>query len=131
MSVFQKPQLNRFPRLAEGREVAREKVTSKTSAAGRKAFTDAPNALETLKKNIDKKQRAKFEHSYVWLDLSDGLQDSVLTCLRLEPRSSTLRSMALVQNVLLPKAARETSCYLQREAPWPAPLAGPRPLVQL
>lgn len=68
MSLFQRPQTNRYPKLAQGREVTREKPTSKSSAAGRKAQGDVPDDFETLRQQIEKANKEKKEHSYVWLD---------------------------------------------------------------
>lgn len=65
MSLFAKPPLSRFPRLAAGREVVREKPSSKTSAAGRKTQADLPDDVERLKQSMEKAKSDKKENSYV------------------------------------------------------------------
>lgn len=92
MSVFTKPQLQRYPRLAEGR-IARDKANPKTSAAGRKAQAPLPDDVEKLKRNMQQEKKAKMEHSYVWMGLSGGVGASVLICPRVVPRSSMPRSV--------------------------------------
>lgn len=78
MSLFSKPQLNRYPRLAAGREVAREK---KTSASGRKTKADLPDDMNRLKEAMEQAKNEKMENSYVWLGMSCG--ELGLTCIRL------------------------------------------------
>lgn len=65
MSLFTKPQLSRYPKLAQGRGVVREKPVSKSSAAGHKAQGDVPNAMHTLKQQMEKAEKDKKEHAYV------------------------------------------------------------------
>lgn len=104
MSLFHKPQLHRYPKLAEGREVVRDKPASRTSAAGRKAQADVPDDFETLRQQIEKAQKEKKEHSYVWRGSSGGgLRGLMLTCLDLVPRLLMLRSAALEPSVLRPR----------------------------
>lgn len=85
MSLFTKPQLNRYPRLAQGREVVREK---KSSAAGRKAKGDLPDDMNRLKEAMEQAKNEKMENSYVWLGSSSG--ELELTCVRLVQKLSVL-----------------------------------------
>lgn len=103
MSLFIKPQLNRYPKLAQGREVSRGKPTSKSSAAGRKAQGDVPDEFEDLRQQMAKANKEKQEHSYVWLGSDGSCGGLMLTCLLLVPKSSMLRSVALAERDLLPK----------------------------
>lgn len=100
MSLFIKPQLNRYPKLAQGREVSRGKPTSKSSAAGRKAQGDVPDDFEDLRQQMAKANKEKQENSYVWLGWDGICGGLILTCLLLVPKSSMLRSVALVPSVL-------------------------------
>lgn len=84
MSLFVKPPTNRYPRLAQGREVVREK---KTSAASRKAKADLPDDMNRLKEAMEQAKNEKMENSYVWLVLTFW-GELELTCARLVPRLS-------------------------------------------
>lgn len=131
MTLFAKPALGRNPRLANGRDSAHT-AASKTSAAGRKAPRIHPSALEKLKKDMANEQKAKKEHSYVWLGRNAGLGQSVLTrILFLVLQLSMLRSVTPVPSVPLQSLARPTSSFPPRAVPWPAPLAGLRLLALL
>lgn len=100
MSLFIKPQLNRYPKLAQGREVSRGKPASKSSAASRKAQGDMPDEFEDLRQQMAKANKEKQENSYVWLSRDGDFGEFILTCLLLGPKSSMLRSVALVPSVL-------------------------------
>lgn len=88
MSLFIKPQLHRYPRLAAGRRVSREKAASKTSAAGRKTHHDLPDDVEALRINMERAKNEKKENSYVWP--GNGCNRMGLTCFRIVPRFSML-----------------------------------------
>lgn len=103
MSLFIKPQLNKYPKLAQGREVMRDKPASKLSAAGRKAQGDVPDDFATLRQQMEKANKEKQEHSYVWPGYGGGFGGLVLIYLLLEPKLSMLQSAALEQSVLHPR----------------------------
>lgn len=85
MSLFVKPQLNKYPRLAAGRDVAREK---KASAAGRKKKADLPDDMNRLKEAMEQAKNEKMENSYVSLDMN--FEELELTCVRVVRRLSAL-----------------------------------------
>lgn len=108
MSLFMKPQTNRFPKLAAGREVTREKKSS----ASRKTQTNLPDDVGRLKEAMEQAKNEKMENSYVWSGCGYG--DLELTCLRLVPGLSALL-WAPVQSAVRQRVARTTNSSRPRQ----------------
>lgn len=91
MSLFMRPDFRRFPKLAAGRVVVKEKtVHAKAPAAARKPQGDLQDDVARLKEVMAQAKTDKLENSCVALDfLWKGLE---LTCAFLVPRSSILPS---------------------------------------
>lgn len=88
MSLFMRPDMRRYPKLAAGRVVIKEKVvtTTKTPAAARKAQGGLPDDVARLKEVMAQAKTDKMENACVALDfLRKGLE---LTCAFIVPRSS-------------------------------------------
>lgn len=77
MSLFIKPQLNIYPRLAAGREVAREK---KPSTSLRKNKADLPDDMNRLKEAMEQAKNEKMENSYVRLGISFEELELICVC---------------------------------------------------
>lgn len=89
MSLFMRPDFRRFPKLAAGRVVLKEKekaVAPKASAAARKPQSDLSDDVARLKEVMDQAKTDKMENACVALDFLWRRLE--LTCAFLVPRSS-------------------------------------------
>lgn len=103
MSLFAKPNVDKYSLLSKGREVVREKKN-----ASRKTKTNLPDDMERLKEAMEQAKNEKMENSYVWLGKSG--RELVLICVRLVRKSSVLSWLPPVRNVVRQKEARTSSC---------------------
>lgn len=89
MSLFMRPELRKYPKLAAGRVVVKEKAApANPPAAARSPRTDLPDDIAQLKKSMAQAKNDKLENGCVVL--SRLWEGSELTCTPVVPRSSIL-----------------------------------------
>ena len=84
MSLFMRPELRKYPKLAAGRVVVKEKAAPPATARSPK--TDLPDDIAQLKKSMAQAKNDKLENGCVVL--SRLWKWSELTCTAVVPRSS-------------------------------------------
>lgn len=68
MSLFMRPELRKYPKLAAGRVVVKEKATpANPSATARSPHTDLPDDIAQLKKSMAQAKNDKLENGCVVL----------------------------------------------------------------
>lgn len=89
MSLFMRPELRKYPKLAAGRVVVKEKAApANPPAPARSPQTDLPDDIAQLKKSMAQAKNDKLENGCVVL--SRLWKWSELTCTPVVPRSSIL-----------------------------------------
>lgn len=88
MSLFMRPELRKYPKLAAGRRVAVKEKAAPANAPARSPQTDLPDDIAQLKKSMAQAKNDKLENGCVVR--SRLWKWSELTCIPAVPRSSIL-----------------------------------------